>query len=93
MNYAKTLRQAYCVLGDEFALAALFHLAGAVDVDVALIDAEYQPVRVLDGPTRVAPILRRAAAVAAAAAAVFLVGAFPGGVPGLVALKAEALCH
>ena len=87
------LRQAYCILGDEFAMAALLHLAETIDVDVALIDAEYQLVEVLDGSARVASILRRAAAIAAAAAAVFLVGAFPGGVPGFVAFKAEALCH
>ena len=73
-----------------FASASLFSVAEAVHVDVAVVDAEHQVVEALDGPSGVASVLR-VAAVAAAIAAVLLVGAVSGGVPGLVALEAQAL--
>ena len=76
-----------------FASASLFSVAEAVHVDVAVVDAEHQVVEALDGPTCIASVLLVAAVAAttAAAAPVLLVGAISGGVPGLVALEAQAL--
>ena len=75
-----------------FASASLLHVAEAAHVDVALVDAEDQVVKALDGPSVVASVLR-VPAVATTTATILLVGAVSGGVPGLAALKAQALCR